>query len=67
MSIFDIPKTVNMRAFQLISNIFLQSNIGADKGIAMVETNILVPSVCVIMALVIIAGIAVTVQKHKRY
>jgi hypothetical protein len=56
-----------MRVLQLYSTISLQANATANKNIALVDTTILIPSICAIMALVIIAGIAVTSQKHKRY
>jgi hypothetical protein len=57
-----------MRGFQIISGIFLQSNSIATKDIAMpLEGTVLIPCVMAIIILVMVAGIAVTVQKHKRY
>jgi hypothetical protein len=67
LRIFDITKNSVMRAFQLFSGISLQANAGANNNIAMLDASILVPSICGIMILVIVAGIAVASQKHKRY
>jgi hypothetical protein len=57
-----------MRGFQMISGILFQSNSIATKDIAMpLEGTVLIPCVMAIIILVMVAGIAVTVQKHKRY
>ncbi len=56
-----------MRALSLISGISFQTNTGVDKNITLLDATILIPSICAIMALVVVAGIAITVQKHKRY
>lgn len=68
LSIFDLTKNSVMRAFQLITGISLQSNLPTpEHHAAMLEGNILVPAICIIMVLVMVAGIVITVQKHKRY
>ena len=67
LCIFDITKNFVMRALQLFSGISLQADAGTEGNIALIEAGILIPSICGIMILVMVAGIAVAVQKHKRY
>lgn len=40
---------------------------GMNEGTAQIESSVLLPALCVILVLVIIASVAISVQKHKRY
>ena len=41
------------------------NNPGMNKEITQLEVTILLPAVCIIFVVVIIAGIAISAQKHK--
>ena len=58
-----------MRAIlNILPGISLQTEMPVgQKNIALLEGTILLPAICIIMILVVVAGIAITVQKHKRY
>jgi hypothetical protein len=64
---FEITKNSVMRAIRLFSNISLQTDLAATDNMVKLEGNILIPAICIIMVLVMVAGIVITVQKHKRY
>ncbi len=47
--------------------ISLQANMPDAKNATQLESTILLPAICIILVLVVIASVAITVQKHKRY
>jgi len=52
----------------ILPAIVLQSETpGANTNITMLEDSVLIPAICIIMMVVIVAGIVITSQKHKRY
>lgn len=52
--------------FTILSGIFYQTTTpNSTEKIEMLEGSVLIPSICVIMLVVIVAGIAITSQKNK--
>jgi len=64
---FEITKNSVMRGIHLFSNISLRIRLAATENMEKLEGTILIPAICIIMILVMVAGIVITVQKHKRY
>jgi len=56
-----------MSQLQLITAFLLQANTAQEQNIALLDSSILIPAICAIVLLVMIAGIVVAGQKHKRY
>ncbi len=56
-----------MSHLKLITLIPLQANTNAEQNITFLDSTILIPAICGIVLVVMVAGIAVAVQKHKRY
>lgn len=56
-----------MSPLPLITHFLLQSTAEQGQNIARLDSTILIPATCGVVILAMIAGIAVAVQKHKRY
>jgi hypothetical protein len=55
-------------SLNILPNIALQANTAATTtDMVKLEGTILIPSICIIMVVVMVAGIVITAQKHKRY